>query len=108
MLFLQLELQEYGIDCEEEYSGYTDEENECQESLPEKIGHAFRDRPIEGLALEEAEDIESPQAAGQCLWRKVAGNQKYGTVKQLSLHIQILTTTLLKLLLPEEGGRRTI
>ncbi|CAA2974343.1 Hypothetical predicted protein [Olea europaea subsp. europaea] len=54
-----LEIQEYGTDPEEEYSGYTDEENECQESLAEKIGHAFRDCPIEGLALEEAEDIES-------------------------------------------------
>ncbi|CAI9764823.1 unnamed protein product [Fraxinus pennsylvanica] len=59
---------------------------------------AYGDRPIEGLALEEAEDIESPQATAdvipwckeyaekyenenrikrQCLWRKVAGNPKW-------------------------------
>lgn len=77
MFFLQLELQEYGNDSEEEYSGYIDEENECQESLAEKIGHAFKDRPIEGLAIKEAEDIESPEAAADVIRRCKEYGEKY-------------------------------
>ncbi|CAA3033758.1 Hypothetical predicted protein [Olea europaea subsp. europaea] len=72
-----LELQEYGNDSEEEYSGYIDEENECQESLAEKIGHAFKDRPIEGLAIKEAEDIESPEAAADVIRRCKEYGEKY-------------------------------
>lgn len=45
----QLELEEYGSDTEEEYDGDMIEENECHESLAEKLNHAFKERAIDGL-----------------------------------------------------------
>ncbi|KAL2504029.1 hypothetical protein Adt_19650 [Abeliophyllum distichum] len=73
--FELLELQEYGTDSEEGFGGYIDEENECQESFAEKIGHAFKDRPIEALALEEVE--ESPESAADVIRRCKEYAEKY-------------------------------
>ncbi|KAH0671514.1 hypothetical protein KY290_026270 [Solanum tuberosum] len=49
--FDMLELEEYGSDTEEEYDGDMIEENECHESLAEKLNHAFKECAIDGLEL---------------------------------------------------------
>ncbi|XP_016490939.2 uncharacterized protein LOC107810650 [Nicotiana tabacum] len=44
-----LELQEYGSNTEDEYDDDMIEENECQESLAEKLNHAFKECAIDGM-----------------------------------------------------------
>ncbi|CAK9178459.1 unnamed protein product [Ilex paraguariensis] len=48
-----LELQEYGTDSEDEYGGSIVEENECDESLAEKLNHSFKKHVVDNLKLNE-------------------------------------------------------
>ncbi|CAN4093935.1 unnamed protein product [Withania somnifera] len=99
-----LELEEYGSETEDEYDGDIMEENECHESLAEKLNHAFKECGINGLGLdnsgpddgellEPAADVisrcreyaekyenENPEEDAALL-RKAAVTQKYGIVK---------------------------
>ncbi|KAK4349031.1 hypothetical protein RND71_031786 [Anisodus tanguticus] len=47
-----LELGEYGSETEDEYDVDMMEENECHGSLAEKFNHAFKERAIDGLGLD--------------------------------------------------------
>ncbi|KAK4351916.1 hypothetical protein RND71_027434 [Anisodus tanguticus] len=47
-----LELEEYGSETEDEYDVDMIEENECHESLAEKLNHTFKERAIDGLGLD--------------------------------------------------------
>ncbi|GFP95176.1 hypothetical protein PHJA_001662000 [Phtheirospermum japonicum] len=76
--FDMLELQEYGSDSEEEYNGYTDED-ECQESLTEKLNHALKDHPPGLLRLDEvADDTEPPELTAEVIRRCKEYAEKYG------------------------------
>ncbi|KAL0351802.1 UNVERIFIED_CONTAM: protein LTV1 [Sesamum calycinum] len=73
----QLELHEYGADSEEEYNGYMDE-YECQESLTEKLNHAFKDHPSDILHLNgEGDDNESPELTAEVIRRCREYAEKY-------------------------------
>lgn len=74
---MQLELHEYGTDSEEEYNGYMDED-ECQESLTEKLNRAFKDHPSDVLHLnKEADDNESPELTAAVIRRCREHAEKY-------------------------------
>ncbi|KAK6131246.1 hypothetical protein DH2020_035003 [Rehmannia glutinosa] len=72
-----LELHEYGADSEEEYNGYMDED-ECQESLTEKLNHAFKDHPKDMLHLNGvADDNEPPELTAEVIRRCKEYAEKY-------------------------------
>lgn len=75
---MQLELNEYADDSEEECIGYMDEE-ECQESLTEKLNNAFKFHPSNLLQLrKEADDNESPEPTAEVIQRCKEYAEKYG------------------------------
>ncbi|KAK6115277.1 hypothetical protein DH2020_007546 [Rehmannia glutinosa] len=75
--FDMLELHEYGADSEEEYNGYMDED-ECQESLTEKLNHAFKDHPKDMLHLNGvADDNEPPELTAEVIRRCKEYAEKY-------------------------------
>ncbi|KAL3640944.1 hypothetical protein CASFOL_015912 [Castilleja foliolosa] len=76
--FDMLELQEYGSDSEEEYNGYMDED-ECQESLTEKLNHTLKDHPPGLLRLNEVvDDTELPEPTAEVISRCKEYAEKYG------------------------------
>ncbi|XP_057789849.1 uncharacterized protein LOC131006734 isoform X2 [Salvia miltiorrhiza] len=67
--FDMLELQEYGADNEEEFMGYMDEED-CQESLKEKLNNALKDHPSNVLhEKNEVVDDEPPELTAEVIRR---------------------------------------
>lgn len=74
---MQLELNEYGDESEEECIGYMDEE-ECQESLTEKLNNAFKVHPSNLLQLRKEADIdESPEPTAEVILRCKEYAEKY-------------------------------
>ncbi|KAL8514734.1 hypothetical protein ACS0TY_013714 [Phlomoides rotata] len=72
-----LELNEYADDSEEECIGYMDEE-ECQESLTEKLNNVFKVHPPSLLHLhKEADDNESPEPTAEVIRRCKEYAEKY-------------------------------
>ncbi|XP_073288174.1 uncharacterized protein [Primulina huaijiensis] len=64
-----LELQEYASD-NEKHSDYWDEEEECQESLTEKLNLAFKDNPSDLLHNGKGtDDVESPESTADVIRR---------------------------------------
>ncbi|XP_047972290.1 protein LTV1 homolog [Salvia hispanica] len=67
--FDMLELQEYGSDNEEEFMGYMDEED-CQESLKEKLSNALEGHPSNVLHHNnEGLDDEPPELTAEVIRR---------------------------------------
>lgn len=76
--FSQLELQEYGTDGEEEFGGGYMEEDECQDSLVEKLNNAFKSCTSDILQEnKEEEDMESPEATAEVIRRCREYAEKY-------------------------------
>lgn len=85
-----LELQEYGSESDDDYGVYDDaEEDACEESLAEKLNHALKGRPLDGLnskyavpsdlleEKKELEDLESPECAADVIERCREYAEKY-------------------------------
>lgn len=72
-----LELQEYGTDGEEEYGGCYMEEDECKDSLVEKLNNAFKSCTSDILKENKEEDIESPEATAEVIRRCREYAEKY-------------------------------
>ncbi|KAH6810839.1 hypothetical protein C2S51_024601 [Perilla frutescens var. frutescens] len=72
-----LELNEYGADSEEEPMGYMDEE-ECQESLTEKMNIAFKDHPSHVLhPNKKVDDNEPPELTDDVIHRCLEYAKKF-------------------------------
>lgn len=76
--FDMLELNEYGSDTEEVFDNYMYEDEDCQDSLTEKLNHAFKNRPLEGLHSEgKEEDDEPPELAAEVIQKCKEYAEKY-------------------------------